>query len=87
MEENENILENAELLINSANGVYIPQIFAERYPSYLTGEQIDDLSNPDNEHYWETWETVLDNIKITIDGKRFTLHQDDDLWAIPESTE
>lgn len=81
--ENENIMENAELLLLDKHGIYIPKIFAEAYPQYLSKDQQRDLSNPDNSHYWETWEWVLDTVTIVIDGKPHTLHQDGDLWAIP----
>lgn len=67
-----------ELLINSANGVYIPQIFSERYPEYLTEEQKSDLSNPENEFYWDTWVTILDT--VSIDGK--ILAENGDLWLM-----
>lgn len=41
------------------------------------------------EFYWDTWVTVLDNA-ILIDpdsGLRFKLHQDDDLFLVPEDWE
>jgi hypothetical protein len=86
MEDNE-IFKNAVLLVNSALGVYVPETFAKRYPEFLNDEQKADLSNHENEFYWETWENVLDNVRITIDGKRYSLYQEDDLWGLPESAE
>jgi hypothetical protein len=46
----------------------------------------DELNNPENAFYWETWEDVLNNAyKIDPDtGVKYTLYQKDDLWAIPE---
>ncbi|MFX1709012.1 hypothetical protein PV783_33910 [Chitinophaga sp. CC14] len=81
--ENENIMENAELLLLDKHGIYIPKIFAEAYPQYLSTDQQRDLNSPDNCHYWETWEDVLNTVRITVGGKIHSLHHDGDLWAIP----
>ena len=51
-----------ECIVDGANGQYIPQIFAERYPEWLDD---DDkailLAGPEYADYWEAWETVLDS--------------------------
>lgn len=80
------------LLLTDALGIYIPKRFAENYETELydrNGEPIDlkeyldDLTNPDNEHYWESWEYVLDHACIKdTQGKVYFLHQDGDLWAV-----
>ena len=48
-----------ECIVDGANGQYIPQIFAERFPEWLDD---DDkailLSGPDNADYWEVWNDV-----------------------------
>lgn len=77
-----------ELLVDSHHGVYIPKIFSEMFPQFLTEQQISDLSGPDNEFYWETWEDVL-NMEITNDkGEKFYLMQSDgDLFAYPSNME
>ena len=78
------------LLVSSSYGIYTPQTFSEWFPSYLTDEQKADLSNPDNEFYWETWKDVLDNTIIKDDlGNEFYLmeSEDCDLWAIPSGTD
>jgi hypothetical protein len=44
-----------------------------------------ELSNPDNEQYWGAWDTVLNNCILEDKwGNKFTLYQNDDLWAVPE---
>lgn len=83
---------NASLLIIDAHGIYIPQYFAEQYfPQYVTNkdrftaEDLQDLTSPENEHYWEAWEEMLDNAELTDDKQRkCSLYQNGDLWAIPE---
>ena len=77
-------LENAILLLDGNRGIYIPKIFAECFPLLLSDEQKADLSNPDNEFYWETWEDVIDNIKIPFQDKMYYLYQSGDLWAVPD---
>jgi len=38
---------------------------------------------PRNENYWEGWIEILSSATYTADdGRKFTLHQDGDLWAI-----
>lgn len=83
-----------ELLINSANGIYIPRIFATTYGAEENFENwdeikdlIDSLANVESfefEDYWDTWEELVDNAKLK-DG--FTLYHNEDLWAVPEGFE
>lgn len=63
--------------------VAMPKKRNETIAKSLTKEQKSDLSNPENEFYWETWGAVLDNVTIIIENKNYSLYQDDDLWAIP----
>ena len=48
-----------ECIVDGAHGVYIPQIFAEKFPEWL---EDDDkailLSGPDHADYWEVWNDV-----------------------------
>lgn len=76
------------LFCDSSSGRYIPQRFAaEIMPQFLYGVSQDDLNelaDPDNEYYWDTWEKVLNNAKV-IDhstGQTYTLHHDGDLWLL-----
>lgn len=76
------------LFCDSASGRYIPQRFAaEIMQQYLQGVSQDDLNelaDPDNEYYWETWDRVLNNATV-VDGNNFyILHQSEhgDLWLL-----
>jgi hypothetical protein len=71
-------------LINSAHGVYIPQVFAETIDWNALDNWNEDqksilLDGPDNESYWDAWQEILDNCE-TVDGGR--LHQDGDVWVV-----
>ena len=50
-----------ECIVDGANGQYIPQIFAERFPEWF--DDINDLQDllmgPESDFYWETWDNVL----------------------------
>lgn len=80
-----------ELLINSAHGQYIPQIFAQTFglpENFINWDEIkEDIeflkSEGSNEHedYWEVWDELINNAKLK---SGFELYQDDDLWAVPE---
>lgn len=86
-------MKNVNLLLNSARGVYIPRDFVtDQYFNvdlkHCQKWHVHDddalllALGPDIEWYWETWERVLNNTHCTIDGKRFTLHHDGDLFAV-----
>ena len=77
---------NAELLLSDSRGIYIPRDFLDfdKFRSQLSDEEIETLSNPENEWYWETWGSVL-NREFLIDGTEYRLHQDGDLFAYKAS--
>ena len=73
------------IIIDNNRGIYIPKVFSELFKDKLTSEEINDLSDPSNEMYWDTWESILNN-----DNSRFIeghyIYQDEDLWAVPNGT-
>lgn len=73
-----------EILLDSAHGIYIPQLFIETLkPEYLesiTEEQKEDLADPYNEYYWDTWNDILINFELELDGNIYELYQDGDLF-------
>lgn len=77
---------NAIEIVNSHFGVYIPQVFMERY-GYLVNDRLtedmkQDLTDPNNEYYWEAWETV-EGLTVTYDGKKYFIIDLEDVWLIP----
>ena len=80
-------LDNVEILLSDARGIYIPRDFVQGFDltrwEGISESDIEILQNPDNEFYWESWESVLNNAKfIADDGRVFSLWQDGDLFAI-----
>ena len=80
-----------ELLVDSAHGIYIPKVYWERYKEYYEflpyDKQLEfsqDLSNPENEWYNDSWCELIDNYTITNDnGVEFVIMQlDGDVCAI-----
>ena len=73
-------------LVNSAHGVYVPQVFAGMAECSEWVIDPDDLAiitaGPDYPDYREAWESILNNAHIQVGGFKYTLHQDGDLWAI-----
>ncbi len=73
-----------ECIVDGANGQYIPQIFAERFPEWLDD---DDkailLSGPDNADYWEVW----DNVQFSEHAGQFLTNSEggNDLMLCTES--
>ena len=77
-------------MIDGAAGIYVPQRFAENLNPRLWHIGQDDinvlLAGPDHEHYWDTWDHVLNvaewhkgNSPSTFEAWR--LEQDGDLFA------
>lgn len=80
-----NKFSNIELLLSDSRGIYIPRDFYEGFDLdkwNLKAEDLTELSDPENDNYWDTWELVLNNAYFVIDGKKYTLYQDGDLLAI-----
>lgn len=79
--------ENVEILLSDARGIYIPRDFVQGFDlskwSGISESDVEILQNPENEWYWDAWESVLNNARFaTDDGRVFTLWQDGDLFAI-----
>ncbi len=76
------------LFCSDASGRYIPQRFAaEINQQFLQGVSQDDLNelaDPDNEWYWDTWDRVLCNAKVVDNstGQTYTLWHDGNLWLL-----
>lgn len=88
MNQNSKTIGNVHIVCDSHHGQYLPQVYATNCAEFLeaggiTKEYIKTLQDgPDCEWYWETWETMINNFKIKVDGKTFTLYQDGDLFLV-----
>ena len=71
------------LILGDSRGIYIPRDFATDFTGWtgITEENKSDLSDPENEFYWEAWENVLNNAFIVIDNEKWSLVQEGDLCA------
>jgi hypothetical protein len=82
-----------ELFLSDARGVYIPRDFAQFIRrDRTTGISDDDYKileeGPDHEWYWEAWEDVCNNARITdTDGTVYTVYQDGDCWLIEDGAQ
>lgn len=76
-----------DLLISDRHGIYIPQLFAKNYDESkwrnIDPEDIKILQEgPENEWYWETWDSVMDSAEyVDEDNNVYKLHQDGDVWV------
>lgn len=82
------------LLYSAVRGIYIPQDFVNgvrrEHVQGMTAEDVEILAaGPKQEYYWETWDDILQRVKVIdpVTGVVYFLHQDGDLWAIPEGME
>jgi len=78
-------METRILLIDESRGIYIPNNFYHNFDFAswnLNSSDYRELSSPDNEHYWETWQELLDNaVYYDIQGT-WRLDQDGSLFAV-----
>jgi len=82
------------LVLSDGHGIYIPQLWCQgidQAEADMLGIQLDDVkvcqAGPDHEWYWEAWSAILCSASIVSDGVRWHLHQDGDLWEVPEGYE
>lgn len=80
-----------ELWLSDDRGQYIPRDFADSFKDRdecVRGVSAEDWAileaGPEHESYWETWDEVCNDAVVTMDGVEYTLHQDGDLWLIPD---
>ena len=78
-------MKNIEVLLSDARGVYIPNNFYTDFDLekwHVNHLDLSALADYENELYWETWESVLNNAYFELNGKKYNLYQDGDLLAI-----
>jgi len=80
------------LLIDANRGIYIPQEFAKAYGEQFTGTSLEEdiailLEGPDHAEYNEAMDEILLKGGLILDGKKYRIDQDGDLWAVPEGYE
>ena len=82
-------MQNVECIIDSRHGVFVPMLFARTVNralvSGVSSETLDYLAKEESledDWFWEEWDSVLNNARITHNGKIYHLHQDGDLFAI-----
>ena len=82
-------MKNLECIVDGAHGVFVPMVFAQTVSrallSGVTVETLDYLAKEESvedDGFWDAWGSVLNNARITHNGKIYHLHQDGDLFAI-----
>ena len=88
-------MENIIHVLSSDRGIYIPRDFiCDDYNDIavdycaawgLTEENKshwEPAADMGSDYYWEAWEWILIHAQRIYEGKTYSLHQDDDLWAI-----
>jgi hypothetical protein len=81
------------LYVDGYHGIYVPRQFALTTDRSSTGNITREdwailAAGPDHEFYCDAWDVVSRDALITdIDGNKFTLYQDSDLWLVPVGME
>ena len=88
------IMYGPNLVLLDTHGIYIPQMYCADLDQHLAecmGVDYQDVqtcqAGPDTEWYWEAWQNILDNAAVVNDGVTWRLHQDGDLWEVPDGYE
>jgi hypothetical protein len=85
---------DCQLLIGDSHGIYIPQL----YCSDISKDDCEALSvcwedvktcqsGPDEELYWDAWQSICDSASWEESGEQWLLLQNGDLWAIKAEAE
>ena len=79
-------IDEGYIVADSRNGIYCPQVFAERVERFLfpqiSKESWDILeSGPDNERYWDAWIYDFEG-QVSIEGG--SIYHDGDVWIVYE---
>jgi len=85
---------DCELLLCDSHGIYIPQL----YCSDISEDDCEALSiswedvklcqsGPDEELYWEAWQSICDSASWEENGSEWRLLQNGDLWAVKADCE
>lgn len=80
---------DCELLLSDSHGIYIPKLWADELSEEEAEEHgvnwedvVDCQSGPDNDLYWEAWDSILDAARWEENGVEWNLHQNGDLWRV-----
>lgn len=73
-------------IIDNHHGVYIPMIFSELFSDYLDEDTIRNLSSPENEFYWETWDDLVSTFTVESEGVVYHVEFGPcgDVFTVPE---
>jgi hypothetical protein len=85
---------DCQLLLGDSHGQFIPQL----YCSDISEDDCEDFSiswedvklcqsGPDEELYWEAWQSICDSASWEENGSEWRLLQNGDLWAVKEDVE
>jgi hypothetical protein len=81
-----NKIDPIQLLIDCSGGHYIPKYFHDCYDPVLwniSEEYFNDLDDPSNELYFDSWSYIIDNAYFVDDyGLTWNLYQDADLFMV-----
>jgi hypothetical protein len=80
------------LVLLDSHGVHIPQLWCSDIAEsdcealHIQWSDVQTCqSGPEEGWYWEAWQTILDDCYMVDErGTRWTLHQDGDLWEVPD---
>jgi len=86
---------DCDLLLSDSHGIYIPKLWADEISSEEEAESFSVSwesvllcqSGPEEEHYWEAWQEILDSAQWEEDGVEWRLHQGGDLWRVRSDVE
>jgi hypothetical protein len=83
-----NIHDYAMMVTDGARGQYAPADFTTNWQASIFGvpkNVLEDvMSGPDNEYYWDSWASILDNayVQRDIETHRWNIHQSGDIWLV-----
>ena len=81
-------------VVDSHHGIYSAQEFAYRWGEFLSPRKsfnladIDILRNgPDDEHYYDAWQSVLDESVVRLEDKEYRIYESEGIYLVRSDVE
>lgn len=81
-------MDTIKLAVDSVHGINQPKRFFELYPQFV--DKLDQdaqsiINDPCHDQYWDVWDDFIYRFEVTIEGIRWTIYEDDDIFFVADT--
>lgn len=77
-----------QLAVDGSHGIYAAKRFFELYPQFVDRLDADEeliMQDPEHEHHSDTWERFVNDFEVMVDGTRWYIWEDGDIFFVSEN--